>query len=466
MIIFYLVDGARPDVMRELLENGDLPNIQKEILSRGTFRIASSSLPSTTGPAYLPFLTGCFPGTLNIPGIRWLDKHQFYQHFFNRNRFRSYNGYEAVWFNTDLPKEYPTLYELLPKSYNILSMITRGLPKGYDLTARSKAFLYLFAHLTDKWDPVNQVSHCRLMRCLDQRPDFVFTVFPGVDSYSHLFHPRHDHTLNAYRFVDYSIGQVVEKLKKMRLWDETLIIITSDHGLTATHTHLDLALFLQRRGIDTLYYPIVWKARPAASVMISGNAFGHVYLLNGLDGNHLFTAEIQELLGEVWDELLQREEVDFIASRKAEGEYDILSARGNATIMRKNGGLCYLPESGDPLGLGRLDTPLDRQAALEKTFESDYPDALVQIDQLFSASRTGDFFVISKNGYDLRKAWEWPEHHSSHGSLHRKHMHVPLIYNRTDWREGPCRTTDLFNTILQFAGKPTLEHTDGQSLIQ
>jgi len=45
-------------------------------------------------------------------------------------------------------------------------------------------------------------------------------------------------------------------------------------------------------------------------------------------------------------------------------------------------------------------------------------------------------------------------------------MHVPLIYNRTDWREGPCRTTDLFNTILQFAGKPTLEHTDGQSLIQ
>jgi len=49
--IFYLIDGARHDVMKSLLDAGKLPNIQKEILSRGTFRKATSCFPSTTGPA-------------------------------------------------------------------------------------------------------------------------------------------------------------------------------------------------------------------------------------------------------------------------------------------------------------------------------------------------------------------------------------------------------------------------------
>ncbi len=465
MIILYLVDGARPDVLRELLENGDLPNIRREILAEGTFRIATSCLPTTTGPAYLPFLTGCFPGTMNIPGIRWLDKSRFHQETFSRYRFRSYNGPEAPWFNSDLPADRPTLYDLLPHSFNIFSMITRGLGKGKDLTGRVKPFLYFYAHLTDRWNPVDQAAHRHLLQCLEHRPDFVFAVFPGVDSYSHLFHPRHDHTLDAYRFVDFSIGQVSERLKQMGLWDETLILITSDHGLTATHTHLDLALFLQKHRIDTLYYPIIWKKRPAASVMISGNAFGHVYLLNGRSSRHAFTEEIEAALGEIWHELLERPEVDFIACRRSESEYDIFSARGRAVIARRNGGLCYLPQSGDPFGFGAIEVPLGRQASLKRTFDSDYPDALVQIDQVLSATRSGDFFVISRNGFDLRKAWEWPEHHSSHGSLHREHMHVPLLYNRRGWREGPCRTTDLFNTILQFAGQPQQENTDGRSLL-
>lgn len=77
LTIICLVEGARPDVMRELLESGEFPHIRKEVLAAGTFRTASSCFPSTTGPAYLPFLAGCFPGTLNISGIRWLAKTEF-----------------------------------------------------------------------------------------------------------------------------------------------------------------------------------------------------------------------------------------------------------------------------------------------------------------------------------------------------------------------------------------------------
>ncbi len=464
LTIIYLVDGARPDVMQELLESGDLPNIQKEIVEHGTFRTASSCFPSTTGPAYLPFLTGCFPGTINIPGIRWLDKAEFHARRWGKNRFRSYNGIEAPWFNDDLPKDHPTLHELFQRPFNIFSMITRGLPKGHDLTASVKLPLYLYAHITDRWEPVDRASHQHLMRGLDLDPDFIFAVFPGVDSNSHLHHPRHDKTLAAYRYVDFSIGQAVEKLKRAGRWEETLLIITSDHGLTATHNHLDLALFLQARGLDTLYYPIIWKMKPRASVMISGNAMGQVYCHNGKNGTPLRRAEIQTALGAVWDELLAREEIDFVACRGRQDSYEIISARGEATIVRCPEGLCYFPKSGDPFGLGKIETPLDRQQALAATFDSDYPDALVQIEQVFSCSRSGDLVVVSNKGHDLRKAYEWPEHHSSHGSLHREHTIVPLIYNQTGWDSRPARTADLFNTVLKWSGKSTLENTDGRAL--
>ena len=464
LVIIYLVDGARPDVMRELIDSGDLPNIRREIVDPGTFRTATSCFPSTTGPAYLPFLTGCFPGTINIPGIRWLDKAEYHRNRWGRNSFRSYCGYEAAYFNDDISKDRPTLHELFDRPFNTFSMITRGLPEGHDLTAKVKSGLYLKAHLRHKWEPVDQASHQHLMLGLDQDPEFMFVVFPGVDSNSHLQHPRHERTIQAYKYVDFSVGQVVDKLKGLGRWDETLLLMISDHGLSATHTHLDLSNFLSDRGHRPLAYPNIFTHKPKTSVMISGNAAGHVYCLHNRNGQALVGDELVHTMGDAWPELLAEEAVDFVSYRQDANTYAVESAKGRAWVQRRNGGLCYLPQTGDPLGLGKLDRPMDHQQALEATFHSQYPDALVQLEQLFNCTRCGDFVVTSKSGYDLRYTWEWPEHHGSHGSLHREHMMVPFIYNQTGWDERAARTTDVFNTVLKWAGRPTLEHTDGKSL--
>ncbi|MBK9335573.1 MAG: alkaline phosphatase family protein [Lewinellaceae bacterium] len=464
LVIIYLIDGARPDVMQALIKSGDLPNIRKEIVEAGTFRQATTCFPSTTGPAYLPFLTGCFPGTINIPGIRWLDKGEYHRNRWGRNSFRSYCGYEAGYFNADMPDDRPNLHELFDRPFNVFSMITRGMPKGHDLTAKVKPGLYLRAHLRHIWEPVDDASHRHLMLAMDQDPEFVFAVFPGVDSNSHLRHPRHERTIQAYKFVDYSVGQVAEKLKRLGRWDETLVILTSDHGLSDTHTHLDLADFINRRGMRTLAYPAIWTHRPKASVMISGNAAGHVYCLQNRNGLPLLGDELLHTMGDIWPALIAEESVDFVTWRQDQTTYAVESAKGRAWIQRQGNGLCYLPQTGDPLGLGRLDTPLDAQQALDATFGSDYPDALVQIEQVFNCSRCGDFLVTSKPGHDLRYTWEWPEHHGSHGSLHREHILVPFIYNRKGWDDRPARTTDIFNTVLKWAGKPIQENTDGKVL--
>ena len=57
-VIFYLIDGARPDILKKLAAQNIIPNIKKYLMDEGTFEIGTTCFPSTTGPAYLPFLTG------------------------------------------------------------------------------------------------------------------------------------------------------------------------------------------------------------------------------------------------------------------------------------------------------------------------------------------------------------------------------------------------------------------------
>ena len=104
-----LADGARADVLEDLLKAGKLPAIGEQMVQKGAYRHAVSTFPSTTGPAYLPYLTGCYPGTCNLPGIRWFDKDCYATRRFSKNRFRSYVGAESFYMNGDILPEKKTL---------------------------------------------------------------------------------------------------------------------------------------------------------------------------------------------------------------------------------------------------------------------------------------------------------------------------------------------------------------------
>ena len=72
-VIMVLLDGAAYDTTAALLAAGELPALE-QIAADGSFRMATTVFPSTTGPAYVPFLTGAFPGSANIPGFRWFER--------------------------------------------------------------------------------------------------------------------------------------------------------------------------------------------------------------------------------------------------------------------------------------------------------------------------------------------------------------------------------------------------------
>src|SRR5216117_3360313 len=73
-VVFVLIDGARPDVVGALLDRGELPNLARWVVEPGGITVGTTVFPSTTGVAYIPFLFGRYPGTADVPGIRWLDR--------------------------------------------------------------------------------------------------------------------------------------------------------------------------------------------------------------------------------------------------------------------------------------------------------------------------------------------------------------------------------------------------------
>jgi hypothetical protein len=86
----------------------------------------------------------------------------------------------------------------------------------------------------------------------------------------------------------------------------------------------------------------------------------------------------------------------------------------------------------------------------------------VQIAELAGAKRSGDIILSSAADWDFRLRYEPMNHVSSHGSLRREHMMVPLLMNHAPART-PRRTTDLFPSTLAALGLPVPAGLDGES---
>ena len=111
----------------------------------------------------------------------------------------------------------------------------------------------------------------------------------------------------------------------------------------------------------------------------------------------------------------------------------------------------------DPLGYGIHYKNLSSREALRETYNSPYPDGIVQLWQIFKSERTGDLVLSAESGYDLRARYEVPEHHATHGALIAEHLHIPLATNYPIVE--PCiRSVDVFPTVLNLCGHTPAEH--------
>lgn len=461
--VMLMMDGARADVFEALLAKGDLPHIARHVVEPGCYRRAVTSFPSTTGPAYLPFLTGCHPSTGNIPGLRWMEKGKYRDG--TKKGLRSYVGVESVRFNDDMAPQLETLFEIFPQSYHALSMASRGVARRHMLTYWYRMFYMYYAHLTDRWSYVDAYVTRKLQQVVGTPFQFVFGVLVGVDELSHLRGPFDDAVLQSYRDIDAAVGAIAQRLSRAGHRDDTLWWLVSDHGFTETHTHFCAGEYLEARRCPTLSYPLVYRRGCRAANMVCGNGMTHLYFRHRDGWQHPMTyTDLQQDMPLVLEGLLHQPAVDILAARGDDGTVIVRTIDGEATLSLTDGLITYDCRTGDPLGLcvagqGRTRR-LSSAESLEASFHGRYPDAAHQLLQLFTSARTGDVVLSATPGFDLRKDFEFPEHFGSHGSLYREHMHVPLACS-APLTDGPLRTVDVFPTTLHLMGKTPLRPVEG-----
>lgn len=461
--ITILADGARLDVMQDLIKRGELPNISEYLVAPGTLARAVTTFPSTTGPAYFPFINGYHPGTLNVPGIRWFDKQAFAVTGSKRRKYRSYVGIETFMINHDVEVASPSIFEILPHSYSIFNSVCRGVGSR-NLTKIMRIWYWYYAHLTDHWDFLDTAGTKKALQALQKDFQYIFLVMPGIDEFSHLAEPHHDQTIQSYRVLDQAVGKMVKELKSLGKWDGTLMWIVSDHGLSKTDHHFCLNNFLEERDLPPFYYPKVFhRAGKKVANMMSGNSMTHLYFRNGKGWEEQVTRSVMEKINShILSDLVAHPAIELLACRNETGGIDVLTKNGEGSVKLINGNVAYYVKQGDPFGYGGLAGELSAEECLKRTYDSTFPDGPWQLAQLFKATRTGDVVLSATPGYDLREEYEVPEHKGSHGSLNWQHMQVPVVTN-AKMNTDLMRTLDVFPTTLQLLNQDLPDTLDGIS---
>ena len=466
--ILILADGLRPDVLEEQLEAGAVPNLA-QLTAQGARRRAITVFPSTTSVAYLPYLTGRFPGAVNIPSIRWMDRAKYSGRWWSeREAVRSYCGYQAGMLDQDIPAEVQTIFQLVPESMGLFTMITRGLTPERDPAQGARKFWGSVSHATEWHQPGDDRVASELLKAIEQPWRFIFAQFPAVDGYTHGDHPRGLKVINALRTLDRTVGQVMQRLRRAAQLDDTLFVLVSDHGASVMHTHLDLADWFRGQGVRTMSHPIVWERNPLAAVMVAGNASAAVYARpNERRDQRLPMERLRQpatfgVLHDVVAALVKEPAVAFVAGEREDGGLTLVSATGEASVTPEGDLIRYVPVSGDPLRLGG-GFEGTRDQWLSHSFDAEFPEAPVHLLDQFAASRAGDLVVIANEGYDFRKRFERPEHRSGHGSLIKAHMQTPLWSNQPIPDEA-MRTADVFPALLSWLGVAVPEGIEARNV--
>ncbi len=466
-VIVLLADGVRPDTLCEGMTSGALPNMAR-LRAEGGLYTVSSCFPSVTGPAYTPFLMGRYPGPLGLPGLRWFDRARTTCTF--PDFTRSYVGYQMGRVNTDVAADAPTIFELTDSSLGALSVITRGLAgdasigavKISNLGAMIRAAGTHFSGNVQGWLGIDeQVATEAAAFILERRPEYVYAALTGVDKTSHAAGHRHPLVGEALRIIDQLVWQLRVDAERRGEWEDTHLWIASDHGHSPVRAHEDLAGFVASLGHRVVAHPWVFTIAPDVAVMVSGNAMSHLYVELERRERPFWPA-----LAARWKDLaaalLARPSVDLLLLPSAADSTEVHArGRGSAVVSESGRRFSYHRVSGDPLGVGQDLNEVTSVEAHEATFDTDYPDSVVQIARLCESSRCGDMVLSAAREWDFRAKYEPIPHVSSHGALHREHMLVPLLLNHPV-ASRPRRTVDVMPSTLRALGRPIPTGLDGR----
>jgi predicted AlkP superfamily pyrophosphatase or phosphodiesterase len=195
-VLIISVDGLRPDVMLR----ADAPHM-RSLLAAGSFSLFARTIPfAYTLPSHVSMLTGASP-----------EKH-------------------GVTWNNYIEQSYPnvpTLFDLA-HAKGLTTAIAVAKMK-FVVLDRPGALDWKFIANEDKQTDADVGREAAALIAAHQ-PQVMFVHFAAVDVVGHDSGWGSAQQIDATAQVDAQVGVVLEALRKAKVFDQTLIILTSDHG--------------------------------------------------------------------------------------------------------------------------------------------------------------------------------------------------------------------------------------------
>jgi predicted AlkP superfamily pyrophosphatase or phosphodiesterase len=215
-VILISFDGFRPDY----IDRYDTPNI--DLLIRNGVRAESMIpvYPTKTFPNHYSIVTGLYTeNTGLIANTMYDEEFQAFYSLANRaavQNARWYGG-EPIWVTA----------EKQGKKAGVLFWPGSEAP----IKGQYASYWKVYDHNMDYKARVDTVVHW-LSLPDSKRVDFVAMYFDAVDSYGHYYGVGSDSLEHAVKRVDEKLGYLIEELKRIDIWPNVDIVITSDHGMT------------------------------------------------------------------------------------------------------------------------------------------------------------------------------------------------------------------------------------------
>ena len=438
--------------------------------ARGGLHTVTTSFPSVTGPAYVPFLMGRHAGSAGLPGLRWYDRARALR--LSPANARSYAGIDIWHVDYDIAPAMPTLLELARPSLSGMSMIGRGASignVGRSLAWTVRAAIPHFRGDLSGWRRAEHAAIEAFFRVFRKtRPRFSVLAITSPDKLAHKFGSDSPQVRDSIADVDVSIAQA-QAIAADGGWLDTLRVwVVSDHGHAPVTQHDDLHGWLESRALRVLAHPHLYTRRADVALMVGGNAMAHLYLEPATRTRTWWPAHAARWEA-THDALVARDPIDLAIVAMSPDSLRVSHAtRGSAVICRtpahdpRDARWDYDAQHGDPLQLGGSHRGLSDEDAWSLCSTSPYPDALVQLHAVGTSPRAGDVMLSAAAGWDLRSRFEPVAHVSTHGALLRDQMLVPLLLDAPIARQ-PQRTADVMPSALDALGLPIPDGLDGRS---
>lgn len=422
--LIVILDGWKRDIFEELLEENQLPGIQRIIEDGIKLDTIISNLPSVSIASHLSIITGCYIDQHQIPGHRWFDR--------EHGQVRSYFSLDvSEKITKDASPNILTVFEhsRYTHSISVQAIANRG------------AMRKLFYHTISGKKLLQKTTK---ILCAGEN-QVVVTWLPKVDSLAHKYGPDSPKVRCEMIDTAKAFESLIMTMQNEGKYENTKFMLIPDHGQRVVEKSVNLGKLFQHIGLKALVNPR--KAHDNRQlVFTSGDSFAQVYL----------TKDCLARLEEIAIKLSAFQEIELVCWREEATHWHITSSLGGAMtewVSEARHLMRYQLEWGcDPLGIlkSSQEEILDLTSPM---LDGYYPDFLHQLTHSYVPKRSGDLILFPSRKFHFGKAprigFRLGFHRGTHGGPFPEEMIVSGVVKGAKIEKKAIRMADVLRVMTE-----------------